>query len=321
MENISIQILDGKTGMLERKAAPPELTSSNGHGPNWVHQRILIANLTGNKTPQDFIIKLGTKIMAFDHALNVLWTYENKWNEYQNCPAYIPSVGDMDGDGLDEINGGYYLLASDGKPIWEKKLGKNMDSVTINFWDHSKKKRAFGSGFGNVLDREGNTILKLGEKAVPHGQELRVADFLENLPGNEMIIRYNGHAEQVMLVGNNGQILRRYELNSSPNNTGMEVVHWSGKGKPALLYNGGMLWNGDGSKSYELPGLPEGQGNMRQGWYHCIPADVANDKGEEVIVYNPWAYELFIFTRQNSNANKFRGFQPSSRQYNARLMD
>lgn len=321
MNNVSIQILNGETGEIEKRASPLELTSSTGEGPNWVHQRVLIANLRGNKTPQDLIIKLGTKIIAFDHELNVLWTYENSWQEYQNCPAYIPSVGDMDDDGRDEINGGYYMLNPDGKPVWEKKLGKNMDSVTFNFWDHKKKKRAFASGFGHVLDREGNIILRLGEGTVPHGQELRVADFVGNEPGNEMIIRYNGHTEQVMLVGNNGSIINRFELNSSPNNTGMEVVYWFGANKPAMLYNGGKIWKGDGSQSFELPGLPAEQGNKRQGWYHCIPADVANDRGEEAIVYNPWSYEVFIYTRDQSNSVQYQGYKATSRQYNVRLMD
>ena len=39
----------------------------------------------------------------------MLWTYEIKWNEYGKCSAYIPAVGDIDGDGKDEVNGGYYL--------------------------------------------------------------------------------------------------------------------------------------------------------------------------------------------------------------------
>jgi hypothetical protein len=82
-----------------------------------------------------------------------------------------------------------------------------------------------------------------------------------------------------------------------------------------------MLWKGDGSWSFVLPGLPAEQGAARQGWYHCIPADVANDVGEEVIVYNPWSYEIFIYTRTQTGSDKFRGYEATPRQYNVRLMD
>ncbi len=321
MKNISVEILDGKTGAIKQKASPKELTSSTGEGPNWVHQRIFIANLSGNKTPKDFIIKLGKKIIAFNNKLEVLWVYENKWDEYQNCPAYIPSVGDMDNDGLDEINGGYFILNSIGEPIWEKKLGKNMDSVTIDYWDNNNKKRAFGSGYGYVLNKQGEVILKLGKKLVPHGQELRVADFIQDLPGNEMIIRYNGHNEQAMLVDNHGNVAKRFNLNSSPNNTGMEVIKWNGPKKESLLYNGGMLWKGDGSYSVQLPGLPSEAGNKRQGWYHLIPANVGYDEAEEAVIYNPWAPVIYIFTQESAIGSEYHGYKATSRQYNARLMD
>jgi len=136
-----------------------------------------------------------------------------------------------------------------------------------------------------------------------------------------MIIRYKGHFEQVMLVGNSGKILHRFDLNVSPNNTGMETVFWNGKNKPVLLYNGGMLWKGDGSRSFKLPGLPPEQGSKRQGWYHCIPANLTGDTREEVVVYNPWATEIFIYTQQDLRMKKYNGYKATARQYNVRLMD
>jgi len=320
MENIVLQIRDGSTGEVEIEAAPPELRQCRGSGANWAHQRILVANLSGNQSPQDVIIKLGENVLAFDKKLNVLWTYKCKWTAYGQCPAYVPAVGDIDGDGTDEINGGYFLLDADGRVMWEKQLGRHMDSVALSEWDDGRV-RAFCSGFGHVLDENGDTVLMLGEEIVPHGQELRVADFDPRIPGPEMMIRYNGHSQEVTLVSVQGKVLRRFSLNVSPNHTGMEVVYWNGFSKPALLYNGGVLWRGSGRKFAELPDLQEPFGNPRQGWYHCIPANVCGDGREEAVIYNPWDGVIRIYTPAPLQPEKYTGYHPGPRQYNARLMD
>ena len=318
MRDVALQIRDGKTGAVEREATPDAILSAEGEGPNWVHQRLFIANFRGTDSPRDFVVKLGTRIVAFDQELKVLWTYSNPWDEYTKCPAYIPSIGDIDGDGKDEVNGGYFLLDDDGSILWEEQLGWNMDSVTIAPWDDGKM-RAFGSGFGHILDAKGNILLKLGEELVPHGQELRVADFDPDSPGPEMAIRYEGHKTPVMIVNVEGKVLRRFELNDSPNNTGMEAVFWHGPGQPALLYNGGSLWQGDGNLLAALPGLPTPQGQKRRGWYHCVPADLAGNDGEEVVVYNPWDSFVAIYGTETNQT--WKRYSPTLRQYNVRLMD
>ncbi len=320
MENVRIQIRDGSTGNLEKEVDLSSLMQFEGEGPNWVHHRIFIANFSGSEKPQDFIIKLGKQLVAFDHNLKILWTYFNANDQYQNCPAYIPSVGDIDGDGKDEVNGGYYLLDDDGKVLWEKVLGKNMDAVAITEWDNGQM-RAFGSGFGHIMDDKGNVILKLGEEVVPHGQEMQIANFTDSLPGPEMILRYNGHNPDALLVGNDGQVLTRFQLNESPNNTGMTTVFWNGRDKPALLFNGGVLWYGWGEKYAELPGLPPPIGDKKMGWYHCIPADICGDEREEIITYNPWDKYVFVYTANSINQNEYTGYRPGPRQYNVRLMD
>lgn len=318
MRNVVIQIRDGKTGVVEKESTPDELMIAEGQGANWVHQRLLICNLRGTDSPRDFIVKLGKKVLAFDEDLKVLWTYINPWDEYTKCPAYIPSVGDIDEDGKDEINGGYFLLDDDGSVMWEEQLGHNMDSVTIAPWDEGNM-RAFGSGFGHVVDETGNILLKLGEKLVPHGQELRVAQFDPTVPGPQMAIRYEGHKPPVMIVDVNGNVIRRFNLNKSPNNTGMEAIFWNSPKKPALLYNGGLLWKGDGTMFAELPDLPPPQGTKRRGWYHCVPADLSNDEGEEVIIYNPW--DSFISIYGQHTFNRWKSYEATPRQYNVRLMD
>ncbi len=322
MQGIELQIRDGKTGVLENFVQPEILTQAAGEGANWVHQRILIANLRGNPTPQDFIIKLGTTIFAFDDQLHCLWTYYNQNDQYQQCPAYIPAVGDVDGDGKDEVNGGYYLLSSSGDVRWEKKLGKNMDSVAFDYWDHPQKKRAFYSGHGFVMDEHGDTILHLGPNLVPHGQELRVANFSNKSTGIEMMIRYNGHTPSVRLVSQSGATLRSFTLNESPNNTGMEAIYWSSPREPALLYNGGALWSAEGKLITTFEHLPQPpQGNKRQGWYHCISVDVTGDDGEDVVIYNPWDDTIYIYTKAQPNWDQNKAYVAGPKQYNARLMD
>jgi len=320
MSGVDLQIRNGINGEIERSVDFMNFGTFTGKGPNWVHQRIFVANFTGTDQPQDFIIKMGKTLLAFDHQLNLLWRYFNPNDQYQNCPAYIPAVGDIDGNGKDEVNGGYYLLDHQGKSLWEQKLGKNMDAVAITKWDNGKV-RAFGSGYGHILDKQGNIILKLGAEIVPHGQEMQIADFTEKLPGPEMIIRYNGHQPDVMLVDNQGQVVKRFVLNESPNNTGMTTVYWNNRNQPALLFNGGILWNGDGEKFAELRELPPPQGDKRAGWYHCIPADIYGDPREEIITYNPWDHYVFVYTPYPQQISEYQGYNPGPRQYNVRLMD
>lgn len=320
MKNVVIQIRDGKTGKIKQQASPYDFRACSGSGPNWCHQRILIANFRGNDTPQDFVVKLGDKIIAFDENINVLWTYTIKWNKYPRCSAYIPAVGDINGDGKDEVNGGYFLLSHDGTALWENQLGSHMDSVAITEWDDGHT-RAICSGFGHVLDEHGNIVLRLGEKLVPHGQEIRVARFVDSDTSPQMIIRYNGHNPDVMIVGTKGNVLRKFKLNVSPNNTGMEVIYWNGFEVPALLYNGGMLWYPIEGVFVVFPDLPEPVGPRRMGWYHCIPTDICGDGREEVLIYNPWDTSVYIYTPYPLKKEDYGGYQPCPRQYNVRLMD
>jgi hypothetical protein len=319
--DVDILLLDGATGQTKRQVHPRVFDRIRGKGADWAHQRILIANLRGTRTPQDIVIKLGPHVLAFDDRFNPLWAYESAWHEYSKVPAYVPAVGDMDADGKDEVNGGYFLLDSDGSVLWEKMLGRHMDSVAIDYWDHPARKRAFASGYGHVLSETGNAILSLGEAIVPHGQELRVARFDGAVSGPQMMIRYNGHEPDVILVGTEGTVIRRFTLNQSPNNTGMEAVYWSGPDRPAHLYNGGALWSGQGERLWDLPGLAPPVGDRRMGWYHCIPADVAGDDREEVVIYNPWDRFILIYTPAPFHGKAFGGYKPGPRQYNVRLMD
>ena len=98
--------LEGATGAVKHISAPEALRRCNAsaegeiHISNYVHQRLMIANLCGNAQPQDFVVKVGVNLLAFKHKLEMLWQYTDEWFRYPEALAYIPAVGDFNGEDL-----------------------------------------------------------------------------------------------------------------------------------------------------------------------------------------------------------------------------
>ena len=325
LADVVVQLRDGRTGQIIREAAPQAITERRRKDPvgaNWVHQRILIANFRGQPEPRDLVVKLGDTCVALDEHFHVLWTYRTEWVQYSQCPAYIPAVGDIDGDGRDELLTGYHLIDDDGTLLWKIRLGANMDSVTIDRWQGQM--RAVCSGYGHVLTSTGEVVLSLGKQSVPHGQEVRIADFHSGHAGNEMVVRAFGHTPAVHLVSSDtNRIINTFELQFSPTNVGMESVLWNGPGKVAMLYNGGWLWDVERGTGGPLPDLPAPNGGQvhRMGFYHAIPANLCGDDREELVLWDPTATDIFIYTPHPLVRSVYRGYQPGPRQYNPRIMD
>ena len=325
MDDVEIVVLDGRTGEVKMRKADPAMRACHAFAEdgklvpsNYVHQRPLIANFRGTARPQDFLVKLGCEFLAYDDDLKLLWRYSTKWAHYPKHAAYIPTVGDLDGDGRDEVNGGHFVLDHDGTPMWERFIGVHNDAVLIQEWDG--RPRAIVSGYGTVVDEKGKALLRLGPKAVPHGQEVRCGNLRGDLPGNELVIRYDGHRPQLMIEDNKGKILTRFEVPPSPNETGIEIIHWLGPGEPDLIYVPAALYDGHGRQAVTFPDLPPPSGG-KMGWYHCFPANVCGDQREEVVLYDPYTTSIYIYTPAPLDESKYTAYVHTERQYNARLMD
>lgn len=324
LADVHIAILDGRTGAVKRCAAPAELVRCNAyadgemHVPNYVHQRLLIANFSGRDQPRDFVVKLGSDFLAFNDRLDVLWHYRSKRHRYPGHAAYIPAVGDLDGDGRDEVNGGHLGLDHDGRVLWDTFLGDHADSALIDRW--GTQPAALVSGGGQVLDGSGRRLLHLGADVVPHGQEVRCGNLRSDLPGRELAIRYNGHQADVLIAAHSGAVLSRFRVDESPNNTGLEIVRWNGPEQEEVLYSPAALFNGRGHKVATFPQLPAPTGG-KMGWYHCFPADVCGDEREEVVLYDPYSDAVYIYTPAPLDEHRFSRYRHGPRQYNARLMN
>ena len=325
--DVGIAVLNGATGQVEKRVAPGVLADctsyvdGESHIPNFVHQRLLAANLRGGDSPRDVVVKIGTRVLAFDDQLELLWQYEVPWYRYGEHSAYIPAVGDLDGDGRDEVTGGHYGLDHDGTVLWERYSGDNMDSVLIDSWPGRGDRRvAILSAGAQIVDGRGTPLLQLGLDEVPHGQEIRIGRFRDDAPKPQLVVRYAGHAPRLLLSDAAGVVLERFEVDDSPNNTGLETVRWNGAEGPDLIYSPAALFDGRGQRAVCFPGLPPPTGG-KMGWYHCFPADVCGDERDEVILYDPYSDRVFIYTPDPFLPDAFDGYQHTPRQYNARLLD
>ena len=325
---VRLALLDGATGQIRKQVAPEELRRCNAlvggerEVPNYVHQRLVIANFSGDPRTRDFVVKVGDTLLAFNCELELLWSYTNPWNHYPRHSAYIPAVGDLDGDGRDEVIGGHFGLDHDGSTLWENYLGDNMDSVVAVPWtggDNGWQQAALSAG-GQILDGGGNSLLALGMEVVPHGQEIRCGHLVPGAPSPQLVIRYNGHSPDLLVVDHDGAVLTRFRVAESPNNTGLEIIRWNGERGPDLIYSPAALYDGSGQMAVAFPDLPPPSGG-KMGWYHCFPADVCGDEREEVVLYDPYSDALYIYTAAPLEEGATHRYRHTSRQYNARLID
>lgn len=303
------KVLDGATGTVKREFELPDEEA---------HDCILVCNLSGNRLPQDVILKDRYKRMwAMDKDFNLLWTHEGN-------VGHFPWASDVNGDGYDEIMAGYDLLNHEGKLLWSCK---NLDDHADCLWvgdvnGDGKPEIAVGGSSTCLYDADGNELWRYDDSI--ESQHIALGKFLPDEPGLQLagldrIQRGDGH---------NGQHLKKMlaegkdvKLNSSkreekPVEGKRPMFGSEGKDGMFLLDNcgkevwkedrqtGGWLtivntlrnWNGEG-KDYILayrrgggvmPTLYDGNQKpvvsfTKDGY--VVSADLFGRNKEEVIIY------------------------------------
>ncbi len=100
-------VLEGPTGKEARRLPLPEGLE--------VADCIVFANLRGGPRARDIIVKdRYRQLWAYTDEWKLLW----HWQPPQYMTCHHPRLIDIDGDGRDEVMGGYTLLDDDGRELW-----------------------------------------------------------------------------------------------------------------------------------------------------------------------------------------------------------
>ncbi len=128
-----LYVLDGATGKIrEARESPLDLKVRGGRRSR-CHPVGRIAFLRGRDEPPALVMIYGASgfvpchAVALDAGLQTLWHLAADGK----AMAHMPTVGDVDGDGRDEILCGTLLADEDGKVVWEKKYLNHADCTAI----------------------------------------------------------------------------------------------------------------------------------------------------------------------------------------------
>jgi hypothetical protein len=290
-------IFDGKTGEIEKKHKLPDQRA---------HDAIFIANFSGNKTPQDILLKdRYSKIWAMDKDFNQLWYYPGNTGH-----SLLPY--DFDGDGRDELVNNYTLISHDGKEIWRKNLPDHVDTHWVaDINGDGKQDIILGGSDTYAFDVEGNQIFRNGDTVEP--QQILVGDYRIDSPGLELagldrVNRGNPGQDGMFLFTSKGQTL--YHEQRAKGDWGSIVRpldNWTGSYTPLITaYRRGK--DADNPNGI-VPKLYDGYFNPivtfnehTDAKEQVMVADMSGDSRDELLVYNLTG-ELAVYIYSNGTSN------------------
>ncbi len=324
-----LYVLDGATGTIEQVRESPFDLAVRGGKRSRCHPLGRIVFLQGRDKPPSLVMIFGASgfvpchAVALDAKLQAIWhlTADGK------AMAHVPTVGDVDGDGRDEIVCGTLLADSGGKVIWEKKYLNHADCTAILETGKSEKTvlvSICNTGPAACLSPRGETLWEKTRAEVSHGQGIWAGDFIENRPGLEAIILRSGHRGDFLTVrAEDGTSLatfqHRRELEGYPDFPC--VVNWKNRQIQSLwIPIDRCLVDGFGNVVADL-GEHEEPVSNRLRWgttksqvaTQAFAVDLSGDERDELVLYQPYSGQsLLIFTQADSDGRaKPYAHQPS----------
>lgn len=259
-----ILIVEGASGAIKRRAPHPDTyagRSALAHGLGGLPYILgaYVCNLRGLPSARDLVFK--------DEYMN-LWAYTDElrllWHRHLNAGHCI-AARDVNGDGKDEVMGGYSMLRPDGTTMWTVPGGdpdhnrypgaEHADGVLIERFgpgpEAPLRVAIAGSDLGFVLlDVEGHVLV---HHRVGHAQWVHAARFRSDLPGRQIAVgTFWGNSAIFNLFDCDGNVL----LIREPTPGKLMPAYWLGGDNPLVVMGGGNagLWNRHFDRILELPG-------------------------------------------------------------------
>ena len=293
IRDFQIQILDGRTGQIKRKAwtpkSPPLPTDLPVQGvipyDRLFGDSLFFVNVSGNKDRHEILIKdRYWDFWIYDNNLNLLWKGEGQTG---HCPYPI------DVDGYDRIAIGYAMWDHTGKQLWthDRELHDHADAVAIvNMTDKAGvEPRCYYCGSDEgfiVMDWNGKI---LNHTMVGHAQSSSVGRYRTDLPGRQIVtIDFHSNVGIMYLFDADGNILESGEL--IHNGSKLLPVNWRGDGQEFVLLSSDPTYGGmiDGHFRRAVMFPDDGHPDLAS-----FVLDINGDGRDEILVWddnNVWIY-------------------------------
>lgn len=281
----NIVVVDGATGQLKRRKPIPAPEA---------HDCILIANLSGNPTAREIIVKDRYENMwALDENFDVMWTHSGNL-------GHFPLVYDINGDGRDEVMAGYDMLSADGRLMWScKDLDDHADCLWVGDVNgDGKPEMCVGGSVTCLYDMDGNELWRYDGSI--ESQHIALGKYILGAPGLQVagldrISRGDGYKgmwhgkDGMFLLDCNGKELWKEDRKTDGWLTIVNTYrNWNGEGRDYILAyrRGGNV----------MPALYDGDMNVVVSFPtdgYVVSADLFGRSIEDMVIYadgKAWIY-------------------------------
>lgn len=293
----TLHILEGATGREKARLALPAPADDC----------FLLADLTGRGRREDLVVKdRYWNIWGLAHDGRELWHWEGP-------VGHFPSVGDVDGDGKDEVFVGFALLDHDGHVLWQHEdHGEHADATAMVRLAEGSWRLLFGNGGVHCLAADGTC---LWHAPLEEAQHVVPGRFRTDSELQVMVINRGQRRGQsdcpatLFLYDLQGRLLWQREQPPGSWAAGACRVRWNGPAAPdcLLVYARGWVtwdWVGEERVYRYVPRVNEaiydGEGNLVDELtmlyptpptpeqlnccFYALAADVWGDSRDEVVL-------------------------------------